>query len=147
MDVMLLGRMTYARLASRCPSAAGGSVWLAERMNSIPKIVFSRTLDEPLILSNATLAKGNLAAEVLRLKQQPGDEIGIIGSADLACSLANAHLLDGMRLLVQPVILGGAGLNAIFAQYDRTQPRLVDTAVLDGRVVVLEYQFGTDDPI
>jgi hypothetical protein len=59
----------------------------------------------------------------------------------------HAHLLDGIRLVVQPVILGGEGLNVIFAEYDRTQPRLVDTAVLDGRVVVLEYQFGTDDPI
>ena len=90
-------------------------------MNSIPKLVFSKKLEEPLSWSNATLAKGDLADEVSALKQEPGKDIGIVGSGAHAQALAKLGLLDGLRLLVHPVALGSEGRKPIFEGYDMTE--------------------------
>ena len=140
MDVMLLGRVTYQELAEYWPNASVEEEPLADRMNSIPKVVFSKTLEEPLAWSNATLARGDLADEVSALKRRPGKEIGIVGSVALTQTLAGLGLLDGLRLLVHPVALGGDGRKPIFEGYGMTGLELADATVLDSDVVALEYR-------
>jgi dihydrofolate reductase len=75
-------------------------------MNNTPKFVVSTTLQEPLEWSNSTLIKGNLADEIDKLKQQPGKDIGISGSGTLVGSLLQEDLLEELRLMVRPVVVG-----------------------------------------
>ena len=103
-DALLLGRVTYQGFAAVWPSqndAAG----FADRMNSLPKYVVSTTLQE-LEWNNSKLIKGNVAEEVSKLKQQPGQDILIAGSGLLVNSLMQDGLIDEYRLLVYPVVLG-----------------------------------------
>jgi dihydrofolate reductase len=142
MDVMLLGRVTYEILAAYWPTATVADDPMADRMNEVPKLVFSRTLSEPLEWETATLAQGELAEEVAALKAQPGGEIGIAGSVSIGQQLARAGLLDGYRLMIHPVVLGSAGYKPVFGGFDQTRLRLVHTEVLDSRVVAIEYELA-----
>lgn len=139
-DVMLLGGATYEVLAPYWSTASVDDEPLAERMGSIPKLVFSSTLQEPLSWPNTTLARHGLIDEVISLKQQPGGELGVVGSLRLTRSLAGAGLLDGYRLLVDAVAHGGDGHSPVFEELDRTGLRLVDSRLFDSRVVALEYR-------
>jgi dihydrofolate reductase len=142
MDVMLLGRVTYEILAGYWPAATVDDDPMAERMNQVPKLVFSNTLSGPLEWETATLAEGDLVEEVAALKEQPGGEIVIAGSVSIGQQLARAGLLDGYRLMIHPVVLGSAGYKPVFDGFDQTQLRLVQSEVLDGRVVAVEYELG-----
>jgi dihydrofolate reductase len=84
--------------------------------------------------------KGSLADEIKKLKNQPGDPLRSIGSIRLVKSLMQLGLVDRLRLMVFPVVLGGAGREPIFAGYSRTALQLVATKVLDSRLICLEYQ-------
>jgi dihydrofolate reductase len=88
------------------------------------------------------LAEGDLVEEVAALKEQPGGEIVIAGSVSIGQQLARAGLLDGYRLMIHPVVLGSAGYKPVFDGFDQTQLRLVQSEVLDGRVVAVEYELG-----
>ncbi len=99
---MLLGRVTYELFADYWPSAKGPD---ADQMNLLPKFVFSRTLKK-VDWKNSRLAQGNVAEEVTRLKQQPGKDLALFGSADLAATLVRLGLIDEYRILVTPVVLG-----------------------------------------
>lgn len=99
---MLLGRVTYELFAGYWPSAKGPD---ADRMNQLPKVVFSRTLKK-LDWGNSKLVNGNIGEEVTRLKQQPGKDLALFGSANLAATLIQLGLIDEYRILVTPVILG-----------------------------------------
>jgi dihydrofolate reductase len=101
-DAMLLGRKTYQLFVDYWPSATGPD---ADRMNQLPKVVFSRTL-ETVEWGNSRLVRGDVPTEVARLKQQPGKDLALFGSADLASTLGRHHLIDEYRILVSPVILG-----------------------------------------
>lgn len=103
-------------------------------------MVFSTTLTEPLAWQNTTLNRGDVAVEIPRLKQQPGKDIGIGGNVELVRSLLKLGLLDHLQLQVYPVALGATGTKPIFAGFDRTRLTLVDSRVLDGQVVLLDYQ-------
>jgi dihydrofolate reductase len=103
-DTMLLGRKTYEGFASFWPNQ-GSEVEGADHMNTIPKLVASTTLDR-VDWQNSTLIKGNVAEELTRLKQQPGKNIGITGSATLVRSLLRDGVLDELHLLVHPIIVG-----------------------------------------
>ena len=107
MDLILFGRVTYQGMASYWPTplAIENDPVIAGQMNSFPKIVFSRTLDKAE-WSNTRLIKNNVAEEITKLKQQPGKEIAIFGSANLAASLVPMGLIDEIRLMVNPVVLG-----------------------------------------
>ena len=97
-----MGRVTYEEMAGFWPTATGE---YAEPMNAIPKVVFSRSLtraDWP----TTTIAGGDLADEVARLKDQPGDEIIVYGGYTLAQALTRADLVDEYRLVIRPVALG-----------------------------------------
>ncbi|GAA3620119.1 dihydrofolate reductase family protein [Nonomuraea rosea] len=99
---MLLGRRTYQEHAGFWPGESGG---LADLMNDIDKIVFSATLTETG-WRNSTPATGDLTEEVTRLKRQPGKDILVTGSVTLVQSLLRAGLLDELRLLIDPVVVG-----------------------------------------
>lgn len=103
-DALLLGRKTYEGFAQAWPSMKGGD-WYADRMNSLPKYVVSSTLDKAE-WNNSTIIKGDPATEVAKLKEQPGQDILIFGSAELVNGLLRHGLIDEIRLLVHPVVLG-----------------------------------------
>jgi dihydrofolate reductase len=104
---LLFGRVTYDLMASYWPTpmAAQNDRALAERMNKVPKVVFSKTLDTAS-WSNTTLIKGDLAAEVRKLKQEPGDAIAILGSGSIVAQLAQEGLIDEFQAVVNPIVLG-----------------------------------------
>ena len=103
-DDIVLGRRTYELFAGYWPKASGAD---AERLNALPKLVFSRSPRE-LGWNNSRLA-GDAAAEVARLKARPGRDIALFGSATLARTLAKYGLIDEYRVFVSPVLLGDGG--------------------------------------
>jgi dihydrofolate reductase len=137
-DALLLGRVTYEGFAAAWPSRAGDDDF-ADRMNGLPKFVASTTLEEPLEWNNSSLIKGNTAEEVSRLKQQPGQDILIAGSADLVDTLMPYGLIDEYRLMIHPVVVG-SGKRLFSEESDRTALRLVETKRFGSGVVVLTYQ-------
>ena len=106
-DTLLFGRVTYELMASYwpTPAALADDSIVAGQMNSYPKIVFSTSLQD-VTWQNTRLVKANAAQEVARLKQQPGKDLIIFGSSDLAVSLIPHGLIDEFRILVNPVVLG-----------------------------------------
>jgi dihydrofolate reductase len=140
-ELMVLGRVTYEMFAAYWPTASPEVEGdLPEVMNRTPKMVFSTTLQAPLAWQNSTLNRGDVAAEIPRLKQQSGRDIGIWGSVTLVRSLLRLGLLDRLQLQVYPVALGTTGTRPLFEGFDRTTLELVDSKVLDGQVVLLDYQ-------
>ena len=102
-DTLLLGRVTYQTFAA---SFAGNtSEPMAAQMNAIPKVVVSATLDKAE-WENSTLIRGDVAQEITRLKEQPGQNINISGSAALVAWLLGQGLLDELNLLLFPVVVG-----------------------------------------
>lgn len=105
--VLVFGRITYQLMASYWPTplALQNSPTVAKGMNEMPKIVFSRTLDSAS-WSNTKLLKGDLAAEVRKLKQASGPDLVILGSGSIVSQLAQENLIDEYQLAVSPVVLG-----------------------------------------
>ena len=106
-DTLLFGRVTYQVMASYWPTefAISNDPSVAELMNNMPKIVFSKTLDKAE-WTNTRLVNDHPAVEVSRLKEQPGKDIAIFGSSDLAVTLAERGLIDEYRIIINPVFLG-----------------------------------------
>jgi dihydrofolate reductase len=103
-DALLLGRVTYQGFAKAWPSMAGGD-WYADKMNAMPKYVVSSSLDKAE-WNNSTIVTGDLTEEVAKLKSQAGQNLLVFGSGELVNGLLQQHLLDELRLLVYPVVLG-----------------------------------------
>ena len=102
-EALLLGRVTYQGFAEAWPSRSGE---FADKFNNMPKYVVSTTLDEPE-WNNSTVIKGDVAEAVAKLKEQPGGDILVNGSAQLVEALVEHDLVDEYRLMVFPVVLGG----------------------------------------
>jgi dihydrofolate reductase len=134
-DAFLLGRVTYEEFVASWPLMSGDP--FTDRMNSLPKFVTSTTLEEPLEW-NATLLKGDLAEEVVKLKQQSGQNLLIYGSGELVHRLIQHNLIDEYRLLVYPVVLGSG--KRLFRDGSTTTLKLVDTKTFSSGVVALTYQ-------
>jgi dihydrofolate reductase len=133
---LLLGRVTFEAFAAAWPSMTDEEGF-AERMNSLPKYVASTTLKEPLAW-NGRLIKGNLAQEVLKLKQQPGQNILVSGGAGLVHSLMKLDLIDEYRLLVYPIVRGSG--KRFFTDGGTATLNLTDTKSMGANVVLLTYQ-------
>lgn len=103
----LLGRGTYEIFAAYWPHAPADESAFAEPLNTKPKWVASRTLDGELEWENATLLEGDAATAVAELKRGDGGDIHVIGSAGLVRSLIDAGLVDELRLVIYPLVLGG----------------------------------------
>lgn len=141
-DTILFGRKTYEGMASYWPTpeAIAADPGTARRMNEKAKVVFSKTLPRAE-WNNTHLVKGDAAAEVRRLKDEPGKDIAIFGSSDLTASLAVAGLVDEFRILVNPLALASgrplfAGLTQDLAL------RLVGTRTFGNGNVLLRYVPG-----
>jgi dihydrofolate reductase len=134
-DMLLFGRVTYEGMAGYWPTATGA---VADLMNGIPKTVFSSTIDHAT-WANTKLVKGSTEKEVARLKQQPGRDVFIFGSAELSSTLSRHGLIDEYRLGVVPVILGSG--NPLFKPgADRLKLQLIEAKPLKTGCVILRYQ-------
>src|SRR6266446_1732534 len=104
---LLLGRITYELMACYwpTPNAIKDDSVVAEGMNKMPKVVFSRTLDKPS-WSNTKVVKGDIASEVRKMKKESGKGMAILGSGSIVSQLAPQGLIDEYQLAVTPVVLG-----------------------------------------
>jgi dihydrofolate reductase len=128
--------MVYWETADQNPSAAHYELEFAGIWKGLPKIVFSKTLEK--VEGNASLARGGVAKEVAKLKEQPGKDLAV-GGAGLAATCMNLDLIDEYRLFVSPVVLGGG--TPYFAALDRRiELELVETRTFGSRVVYARYQ-------
>jgi len=133
--MILFGRVTYEGMAAYWPSAKGE---VAEIMNAIPKVVFSKTLARA-DWNNTRLVKGDAAREVRHLKQQPGKDLLIFGSAKLTASLTREGLIDEYRLGLNPVVLGAG--SPLFKPESRTMKmKLLEARALQTGCVLLRYE-------
>jgi dihydrofolate reductase len=101
-DFLVFGRITYEGMAAYWKTEKGE---IAELMNEIPKLIFSRTLDS-VDWNNSTLIKGNASSEISKLKAQGGGDMYVFGSANLSETFINDNLFDEYRIGIAPVILG-----------------------------------------
>ena len=138
-DAMLLGRVTYQEFASYWPYQNSADQPYTDYLNNTPKFVVSTTLEEPLEWQNSVLIKGNVAEEIAKLKQQPGKDIGIVGSGTLVRWLLRNDLLDELSLMLHPVILGN-GQRLFEEGGDQKALELVDSKTFRTGVVYLTYQ-------
>jgi dihydrofolate reductase len=138
-DAQLLGRVTYQGFAQAWPSMA--TDWFGEKMNDMPKYVVSSTLtDEDADWTNSTVIRGDVPAEIARVKEQVAGDLLVAGSARLVQTLAEHDLVDEYRLMVFPIVLGSG--KRLFAEgAPRTTLRLADaTPVGPDGVFILTYQ-------
>ncbi len=135
-DALLLGRVTYEGFAAAWPAMTDEDGF-ADRMNGMTKYVVSTTLDEPG-WNNSTVIKANVAEELSRLKQEPGMDILVSGSADLVNSLLPHGLIDEFRFMVHPVVVG-SGKRLFQDGIDLTTFRLVDVKPFASGIVILTY--------
>ena len=112
---------------------------MVDYINSVRKYVVSRTLEEPLGWNNSALVEGDVAEEVDKLKQQPGKNITILGSAALVRSLLRDGLLDELGLMIFPVVLG-SGKRLFEDGGDRKTLELVDSKTFGTGVLYLTYR-------
>ena len=139
-DALLLGRETYEIFADVWPTRSAaddgpGEEGCVDRINGLPKYVASRTLREATW--NATLIRGDIAAEVVRLKDQLGQNILKYGTGELDRTLMQHNLVDEFHLWVFPVAVGAG--QRLFDGIDTTHLKLVDTTRFDSGIVVLVY--------
>jgi dihydrofolate reductase len=133
-EALLLGRRTYEFFAARWPSRRGG---LADRLNRMPKYIVSTSLKDPR-WDNSTVLEGDALTEVSKLKRRLGGEIVVYGSFQLARTLIEHDLVDELRLMVYPVVLG-AGERLFAETSDKKPMRLIDTQTVGESVALLTY--------
>jgi dihydrofolate reductase len=134
----LFGRRTYENLAAYWPHASEEEQVIAEPLNTKPKYVASRTLLGPLEWQNSTVLTGDVAQAVLALKQEDGRDLHVIGSPQLARTLAEHDLVDEYRLMIDPLIMGGG--KRLFGDGTAPKPlRLVESRVTSTGAILAKY--------
>lgn len=136
-QVLMMGRVTYEMMSAIVRDQPVEGV---DRMNELPKVVFSGTLEEPLEWNNSRVVGGDLVEEVRSLKSEGDAPLVTMGSLSVVKNLMRAGLVDRLRLLVFPQVLGETGREPLFAGLPDIDLELISTGVLDGRVVTLEYR-------
>ena len=132
---LLLGRVTYEGFAAAWPSRDGE---FADKFNSMPKYVVSSTLTKPT-WNNSTVLKGDVADQVSKLKQNQDGNIVVHGSRQLAQTLIENDLVDELRLMVFPVVLG-SGMRLFGETSDKKRLQLVESRTVGDGVLVLIYK-------
>jgi dihydrofolate reductase len=138
-DTLIFGRVTYELMASYWPTADASKddPIVAGMMNKTPKIVVSRTLQKAE-WNNTRLIKDHVAEEIAKLKEQPGKEIAVFGSAKLLSTLMKLDLIDEHRIIVNPVVLGSG--TPLFQGVDRPiKLRLLKSRTFRSGNVLLTY--------
>jgi dihydrofolate reductase len=135
-DTLLFGRATYQHMANDWPSAPADEI--ADPMNNLPKIVLSTTLQK-VEWMNSRLVRNNFGEEISKLKQQPGKDMVILGSADLASYFLRLGLIDEYRIILNPVLIG-SGSPLFKGMKERLKLKLAGMKSFGSGVVVLYYQ-------
>ena len=136
-DALLLGRKTYEGFAAAWPSMTD-EAGFSEKMNTMPKYVVSSSLDR-VDWPGSLLVKGDLVEEIRKLKEQPGRDLLLSGSAQLCNALTKANLIDVYRFMLHPVILGKG--EKLFADGDAQRVlNLTDTQTFNSGIVILQYE-------
>jgi dihydrofolate reductase len=139
-EALLLGRVTYEGFADAWPKRDGE---FADKFNSMPKYVVSSTLEDPE-WNNSTVLKGDVVEEVSKLRQELDGDIVIHGSAQLAQTLVEHDLVDELRLMVFPVVLGSG--KRLFGEVSDKKPlRLADSKTVGDGVAILVYERAEDE--
>ena len=138
-DAMLLGRVSYQEWAQYWPTSTDEPY--ASHINNLPKYVVSTTLDkvEWGKWAKPTLIKGNLAEEIAKLKAQPGKNIGVGGSPTLVRSLLQADVLDELKLMIHPIVVG-SGKRLFPDGGELKKMKLIDSKTTSTGVVIVTYQ-------
>jgi len=139
-DTLVFGRVTYQVMADYWPTATPTDpveALIRERLNTLPKVAFSRTLKR-VDWKNSRLAQGGIAEEILKMKQQPGKDIGI-GGTSIVSALAPLGLIDEYKMLVVPVVLGSGKPLFKDIKY-KINLKLLKTRTFDSGLVLLAYQ-------
>jgi dihydrofolate reductase len=138
LGTLVFGRVTYELMAAYWPTpeARESDPIVAGQMNSLPKVVVSRTLDRA-DWANTRLVKEDVAERLAELKRQPGKDIAIFGSSNLTAGLLRMGLVDEVRILVNPVLLGAG--KPLFETADRTKLKLLQTRTFASGNVLLTY--------
>lgn len=137
-DVLVMGRRTYELMAGYWPTASDNDPVVKEKMSSTPKLVFSKTLKK-VEWQNSRLATNSIAEEVARLKQVPGDGLLPVGGSALAASFLEQGLMDELRVILTPIVLGG-GTTVFDGIKKRYALRLLSTRRFKSGSVVLIYE-------
>jgi dihydrofolate reductase len=134
-EALLLGRRTYEGFAAAWPSRDGE---FADKFNSMPKYVISSTLKDPE-WNNTTVLDGELTGEVAKIKEQQDGDIVVHGSAQLVQALLENDLVDELRLMVFPVVLGGG--KTLFGETSDKKPlKLRESQIVGDGVAILVYE-------
>lgn len=139
-DLLLFGRVTYDLMAGFWPTAAAkkDDPIVAERMNSLPKMVFSRTLAKAE-WNNTKLVKEHIGEETKKMKALPGKDIALLGSGSILSQFAQDGLIDEYRIMVNPIVLG-SGSPLFSGIKDRLDLKLLDARTFRNGNVLLRYQ-------
>ncbi len=137
---LMFGRITYEMMASYWPTplAAQNNPVVAERMNNLPKVVFSRTLDKAS-WNNTRLFNGDLSSEVRKLKTEPGPDLVIFGSGSIISQLASADLIDEYQIVTIPIVLG-KGRTMFDGIKERLALKLKQSRTFGNGNVLLDYE-------
>jgi dihydrofolate reductase len=133
---LLLGRRTYEDFYGFWPHQKDNP--FTDVLNDVEKFVASRTLTDPLPWNNSTLLKGDAAEAVKELKEQPGKDIGVLGSGELVQSLIRHQLVDQYLLMIHPLVLGSG--RRLFPDGVHSSLRLVDSVTTTTGVVIATYR-------
>lgn len=138
--VLLLGRITYEMMASFWPTPAAlmAAPAVAEGMNRMQKVVFSRTLDKAS-WQNTTLVRGDIVAAVRKMKHEPGKGMAILGSGSIVSQLTQAGLIDEYQIVVNPIVLG-QGKTMFAGLKEKVALRLTRTRTFGNGNVLLCYE-------
>jgi len=138
--MLVFGRITYELMASFWPTpfAIESMPVVAEGMNSLPKVVFSKTLNQAS-WNNTTLVKGDLAAEMRKMKQAAGENMVILGSGSIVSQLAQEGLIDEYQIVVNPVVLG-KGRTMFDGVKEKLRLKLTKTRAFGNGNVLLCYE-------
>ena len=138
-DAMLIGRVNYEEWAAFWPGQDPQENPMAAQMNAMKKYVVSTTLEEPLEWQNSTLIGENFAEEIANLKREEGGDIVISGSGTLVRSLLPYGLLDELKLMIHPLLVG-AGKRLFEEGEGQTKLELVDSRTFSTGVLYLTYR-------
>lgn len=138
--VLVFGRVTYEMMAGfwPTPAARAMSAFVAERMNNLPKVVFSRTLDKAT-WNNTRLIKGDIEAEVRRMKKESGPDMVVMGSGTIVSQLTAAGLVDEYQMVLNPIVLG-SGRTLFDGVRKKLGLRLKTTRTFKNGNVVVAYE-------
>jgi dihydrofolate reductase len=141
--VLLFGRITYELMASHwpTPTAIKNDPVVAEGMNNLPKVVFSKTLDK-VSWNNTKLVKGDMPAEIRKMKKEAGKDMVVLGSGSIVSQLAQEGLIDEYQIVMNPIVLG-QGRTMFDGLKKKLTLKRTKTRTFGNGNVLLCYESGT----